>query len=243
MSQRNMLTVVAGLILLVGAGSIIFGSAKGRFASRERDKGAGQLVMVWATTGSNHQAPVSAADLSDWRSSNQVFEQVAAYAPGELKLTRQAGAESVRRASVSSNFFSVLGVTPRQGRDFISEEDRPGKEQVVILSSGLWQRRFGADPHMLGKSINLNGENYTVVGIMPEGFQFPDRTELWTPLALDARQLDRSTRFLNAVARLKPGVSLDEARRQMSLVARRLEQQYPETNSGWGVSLAPLSIP
>lgn len=242
MFGKTQLIAVAGFILLFGAGSFLFSGVRGRRSSPQAGPGAGRLVAVWGTTGGNREAPVSAADLSDWRSGGRVFEQVAAYVPGELKLAGAAGAGAVPRASVSADFFSLLGVTPSRGRDFHPEEDRPGRERVVILSHGLWRGRFAADPLLVGKSINLNDESYTVVGVMPEGFQFPARAELWTPLALDARQLDRSTRFLHVVARLKPGVSLDEARTQMSDIARRLQQQYPETNQGWGVSISPLDI-
>jgi putative ABC transport system permease protein len=242
--MKTRTVVLAALVLATSAATLFFSNAKTLVASHWTNTQNGQLVMVWGVIQSNEQAPSSMADLTDWKAANRVFEQLGAYVPGNIELTAQAKTESLRRASVSANFFSILGVKPQLGRDFIPAEDQPGAgAQVAIVSYELWQNRLNSNPAIVGKTIVLDHEDYTVIGVMPKGFQFPTSTDLWTPLGLDPRQLDRSTRFLNVVARLKPGVSLDQARTEMNGIARQLQQRYPETNNGWGINLAPLSVP
>ena len=233
--MKNRLLIVAALI--VAATTLIFSNAKARVTSQN-----GQVVMVWGVIASNKQAPSSMADLLDWKASNRVFEELGAYVPGNLELTTGGKSETVTRASVSANFFSILGVKPQLGREFIAAEDQPGGAQVVILSHDVWQNRLRSDPAVVGKTITLNHETYTVVGIMPRGFQFPASTEVWTPLALEPGQLDRSTRLLNVLARLKPGVSVDQAQAEMNDIARQLQQRHPDTNSGWGINLSLLNV-
>lgn len=231
--MKNRLLIVAAL--LVAVTTLIFSYAKARTQG-------GQVVMVWGVIASNKQAPSSMADLLDWKASNRVFEDLGAYVPGNVELSADGKSEQVSRASVSANFFSILGVKPQLGREFIAAEDQPGGAPVVILSYDVWQNRLHASPAVIGRTITLNHEAYTVVGIMPKGFQFPSSTGVWTPLALEPRQLDRSTRLLNVLARLKPGVSLDQAQADMNDIARQLQQRYPDTNKGWGVNLSLLNV-
>jgi putative ABC transport system permease protein len=140
---------------------------------------------------------------------------------------------------VTANFFSVLGVAPAHGRNFLPEEEQPGRNHVAVLSDGLWGRRFGADPNLIGRQIQLSGESYTVVGVMPPGFQFTQGIELWAPLTLDPAVANRPTGHnLSVIGRLKPGVSLAQAQASMGAIARQLEQQYPESNTGWGVGMS-----
>lgn len=229
---------------------MIFGSAKN--STREPQSGAGRVVMLWGSVGARDRVEVSAADFADWRELNHVFDGVAAFVPGKLSFTQGREPEQVARGSVSASFFSVLGVRPILGRDFLPAEDRPGKGQVVILSYGLWQRRFNSDPSIVGKAVSINHGQYTVVGVLPSdfqfprdgeippGFRFPQNIEAWTPLAFEPAQLNRSFRFLVVVARLKPDVSLEQAQADMDSVAHRLKQQYPRTNGSMDVKVVPV---
>ena len=208
-----------------------------------------RLVMVWQTnmqTGSL-QDPASFLNLVDWQQQNQVFEQIAAFMPRGISLTDIDEPEQLPGSFVSANLFPALGVTPTLGRTFLPDEDRPGGGRDVILSHGLWQRRFGGDPDIIGKALTLNGASHTVVGVMPADFQFPipgqfpiPPTQLWVPLAIDPGQENRGDRSLFAVGRLKSGVTAGQAQAEMTLIARRLEQQYPDANTGSGVKVVPL---
>src|SRR5689334_21462076 len=125
------------------------------------------------------------------------------------------------------------------GRVLNPEDDQPGRDAVAVLSQGLWKRRFGQDPEIIGREVKLNGVSFTVVGVMPQDFQFPDEeAEIWVPAGFSAKQLqDRRGKFISVIARLKPGIDLEQARTEMREISSRLEQQYPETNTGWGVKL------
>ncbi|MGH9852559.1 MAG: ABC transporter permease, partial [Blastocatellia bacterium] len=167
---------------------------------------------------------------------------IAAFSTPNFNLQSHDSPERVPGAAVTPEFFDVMGVPPRLGRAFHAGEDQLGNHRVVILSHELWQRNFGADPQIAGKSIPVNGENFTVVGVAPPGFRYPSRlTELWTPLALTPAQMaNRGSHFLNVIARLKPGVTLEQAQQQMSLIARRIEQQYADNQTNRGILLGLL---
>jgi putative ABC transport system permease protein len=237
------LIAVVTLALGIGANTAIFSLVNAvllrPLSYREPDR----LVSV---QGTNPQKGfkidrVSPADLADWREQNSVFEQLAASRDAQYNLTGRGEPELIFGYRFSADFFQLLGVNPILGRTFLPEEDRPGSPRVVVLSQRLWQRRFGSDPNIIGQAITLNGEPYTVIGVMPPGFQHPKLTELWTPLALDPSLMsDRRQRFLNVVARLRPGITPARAQAQMEQIARRLEQQYPETNTGQKVRVIGL---
>jgi putative ABC transport system permease protein len=182
---------------------------------------------------------VAPGNFLDWQKQNTVFEKLAAIRGFSYNLVDTGEPERLRGARVSAGLFEMLGVKPSQGRTFAAEEDQPGRDTVVILSHSLWQRRFGADPNILGRTLTLNAATYTIVGVMPPDFQFPDReTELFTPVAFDSKQADQhGAHYISAIGRLKPGVSIEQARTEMSAIAARLAQQYPDSNTGWGVSL------
>ncbi|HEX8140372.1 MAG TPA: ABC transporter permease [Pyrinomonadaceae bacterium] len=183
---------------------------------------------------------VAPGNFIDWQKQNTVFEKLAAVRGFPYNLV-DAGSEPerLRGARVSAGLFEMLGARPAQGRTFLAEEDQPGHDAVAILSHSLWQRRFGGDPNIVGRSISLNASSYTVIGIMPPTFQFPDReTEIWTPVAFDEKQAQQhGGHYISVVGRLKPGVTLAQAQTEMSAIAARLAQAYPDTNTGWGVSL------
>ncbi len=185
---------------------------------------------------------VSPADFHDWRNGNTVFQEIVAYRVRDVTLTEVGEPELARGAFVSADFFEALEVKTVRGRALLPEEDQPGRDQVAAIGHGLWRRRFGGDPNMVGATIKINGRAVTVTGVLPPSFDFPYGAEVWLPLALTPEQLRRrETRNLQALARLKPGVSVAQAQAEMSAISRRLEQQYPQTNAGLFAQVMPLS--
>jgi putative ABC transport system permease protein len=204
-----------------------------------------RLVALWSRLPNSPQrVRVNPADHRDLRSSNTVFEDVAlANAPQNFNLIGSGEPERLVAARLSSNLFPVLGVSPALGRTFTSNEEQGGNDRVVLLSDGLWRRRFGADPSIVGRTINLSGNPYEVVGVMRPDFQFPEREhQLWIPLTINPRLLAREITAYDhlAVARLKPGVRIEQARRDIAAIGARLEAEYPGTNRGVRVEVLPL---
>ena len=239
-------TIVAiiALALGIGANTAIFSVVNTVLLRPLPYKDPDRLVMVWednSKQGFPRDTP-AAANYIDWRNQNHVFEGMAAMVEISFNLTGAGDPERIDGQRVSANLFSLLGVEPQSGRAFLPEEDRPGANHVVIMSHGLWQRRFGADPAIIGKPINLNGESCTVVGVMPRGFQFPTRgDQLWIPIAFDAKEAgQRGSHYLEVIARLNPGITLQRAQAEMTTIAGRLEQQYPKTNASIGAVVTPL---
>ena len=198
---------------------------------------------------------VSAPNYLAWREANHVFEEIAAadeyrtvslaQAPDTSgQLTSTGSPEALRSAAVSLNYFRVLGVSPQFGRTFAEGEDRVGHEHVVILSHELWERRFGSDVSLIGSTIRLNRESYTVIGVMPANFRLLGFiAQLWTPLVLnsaDQAEAARKDRSLDLYARLKPGVTLEQARAEMITLGRRAEESFPAIEKGWGVGVRTL---
>lgn len=183
---------------------------------------------------------ISPGNFLDWQKQNTSFENLVAINGSAYNLVSgDVEPERLRGARVSAGLFELLGVKPAQGRTFIDAEDQPGHENVAILSGGLWKRRFGADPNIVGQSITLSASSYTVIGIMPATFGFPDRdTELWTPIAFTARQAQQhGSHYLSVIGRLKQGVTRQQADTEMSAIAARLAEQYPDSNAGWSTNV------
>ncbi len=201
-----------------------------------------RLVSIWMSQPSLgiNSIPASYPDLQDWREQSKVFEGIAFSQLGSLNLTGGDRAEKVTTASVSINLFDVLGVPPVIGRGFLPEEERWGNHRVLILGYGLWQRQFGGDPGIINREVQLDGTAFRVVGVAPQGFRFPSsnsQTQIWRPYSIppDSKP-QRFNRMINpVVARLKPGVSVEQADQEMKAIARRIEQSYPDTNSGYTV--------
>ncbi len=234
---------VIALALGIGANSAIFSVVNTVLLRPLPYKSPERLVMVWeeaAHLGFPKNTP-SPANFLDWRSQNTVFEAMAAMVERSFNLTGVGEPERFDGRRVSANLFGLLGVDAQLGRTFRPEEDQPGS-RVVILSHGLWQRRFGADPRVIGQSLSLNGESYTVVGVMPPSFQFPSRRDqLWVPMAFSSKEAaSRGNHYLEVIARIKPGVSLQQAQAEMGTIAARLAQQYPEENVRIGSVVTPL---
>ncbi|MEW6207031.1 MAG: ABC transporter permease [Acidobacteriota bacterium] len=185
---------------------------------------------------------VSAADFKDWREQTTAFQNIAAYRVRDVALTGANEPELVRGAFVSAEFFAALDISPDRGRALLADEDQPGRNQVAVLGYALWQRRFAGDPGILGASVTLDDRAVTIVGIMPESFDFPFGSELWMPLALTPQQMNqRGVRNLQVLAHLNPGVTRAEAQAEMTSVAKRLEQQYPQTNANVSAQVIPLA--
>jgi len=202
-----------------------------------------RLVSVPSTRPSRgiDRMTVSLPDYQDWKAQSRSFESWAALMQDSFVLTGAGEPRQLRGARVSAAFFNLLGIGPALGRGFLSEEEQPGRHRVAVLSHALWQQQFGSDPAVVGRSITMNGASFTVVGVAPAGFQYPDsKIEVWVPLAFSpGGGGDRESRFLRVIGRLKPGVTPARARREMEGIARRLEQTYAE-NKGVGVLIIPF---
>jgi predicted permease len=234
------LTAALVLALGIGANTAIFSVVYSVLLKPLAYRDPGRLAVAL------HEGslPVSPADFLDYRREVRAFDQMAAAQVWGVNLTGGDRAESVHGMQVTANLPAMLGVEPQFGRVFRPEEDQPGAGQLVVMSHGLWQRRFGADPRIVGQTVKLNGAPFTVIGVMPAEFHFAPfwatNAELWTPLTLDRRANDRGGRSLRVFARLRHGVSWAEAQAQMDAVARRLAEQYPATNAKLGITVLPL---
>ncbi|HST12601.1 MAG TPA: ABC transporter permease [Terriglobales bacterium] len=185
---------------------------------------------------------ISPGNFLDWQKQNTVFDKLAAINGSAYNFTSDAAdPERLRGARVSAGLFEMLGATPALGRTFREEEDQPG-QNLAILSSSLWKRRFSSDPNIIGQSVTLSATSYTVIGVMPPSFQFPDRdTELWTPVGFSAAQAQQhGAHYLSVIGRLKPGVTVEQANTEMSAIAGRLAEQYSGSNAGWSVYVSPM---
>ncbi len=241
-------TVVAvvSLALGIGANTAIFSVVNGVLLRPLPYPEPDRIVDVWhtppqASFPGQRIFSVSPANYLDWKQQSRSFEQMAIYQYAGFSLSNGGEPIRVTGAAVSSDLFSVLRSPVGRGRIFSAEEEQPGRDQVVVLGHGLWQRAFGASPDIVGRTVTLNSRGYTVIGVMPEGFEFPEEAELWVPLAWGAEERQtRSIHDYTVVARLKQGVALEQARAEMNTISSRLEQQYPEDNKGWGATVVPL---
>src|SRR5262249_50512638 len=246
----TLITVIT-LALGIGANTAIFSVVNAALLRPLPYEDPDRLVVIWGTHPQVGREEASLPDFVDWREQSQSFERMAATTWWSFSLTGGEEPERLIGTAVTADFFTLLGIKPVLGRGFLPEEFHRGARPVIVLSHGLWQRRFGSRSDLVGQAITLNGRDYTVVGIAPNHFQLPSkitpnhfwlpgRAELWLPLTMEPAQADRRGDFLAVVGRLKPGVSLAQARAEMNTITARLEQQYPQTNAGWGAGLAPL---
>jgi putative ABC transport system permease protein len=239
-------TIIAiiALALGIGANTAIFSVVNTVLLRPLPYKDPERLVMVWedATKSGYPRDTPAAANFVDWRDQSQNFEGMAAIADESFNLTGSGDPERLEGRRVSANMFPLLGVDPQIGRVFTAAEDQPGAQRVVVLSYALWQRRFGGDPGIIGQSLTLNGESHVVVGVMPARFQFPSSDDqAWVPIALTQQEAgNRNRHYLEVVGRLRPGVSLAQAQSEMSTIAARLQQQYPQSNAELGAVVQPL---
>jgi putative ABC transport system permease protein len=245
-------SIVAILTLALGIGvnTAIFSVINATLLARLPYQQPDRIVMVWENNrvaGFSHNV-VSPGNFLHWQEMNTVFEQIAAFTDFRANLTETGEPEQIPGQAVTTNLFSLLGVNAELGRTLIAEEGRPGKDDVVLLSHGLWQRRFGGDPNIVGKKITLNGARSEVVGVMPVGFQLlirqssytGEHAQFWSPIAFTPEQRVPIGRYLTAVAKLKPGVTPAQAQTQMDWIAADLAKQFPAADTNWGVQLVGL---
>ncbi|MGB4783851.1 MAG: ABC transporter permease [Candidatus Acidiferrum sp.] len=239
---------IATLALGIAANTTVFSAVNGWMLRPPRIKDHASVVVILSTNPAKvwgwDQNPVSVPDFIAWREQSHSFEDMVASQANDFALTGEGEPEWCNGARVSASYFQFLGVSAALGRTFLPGEDQPGRAQVVILSDGLWQRRFGSNPKVIGEAVRLNGDRYEVVGVMPKsyrlGYYGPD---LWTPLVFPPQSVlpaAREDRRLNVMARLKSSVSVETANAEMAGLAQRSEEAYPGTAKGWGATAMPL---
>jgi putative ABC transport system permease protein len=243
--KRPGFTVIAlvALALGIGANTAIFSLVNAvllrplPFAEPDR------LVWVWGNIkGGGNRASVSPLDFLDYRQQNNTFEEFAASMQLRLNYTGGGEPERLEASGVTGNYFQALGAKPAFGRTFLLENEKPGNDQVAILSYSLWQKRFAGDPAIINKAITLDGKSFAVLGVMPPDFSMPRAADVWVPMNFDieAGMKQRKAHFLRPIGRLKAGVTMAQAQADTDAIARRLEEQYPESNSGWNLRLVSL---
>jgi putative ABC transport system permease protein len=184
---------------------------------------------------------VAPATYLDWQTQAKSFEQLGAYEWEEVNLTGNREPEKVQASDVTANFFGLLGVQPKMGRPFLPEEEQPGKDQEIILSYGLWERRYASDPNILNKIVKVDGKCFTIVGVMDKGFDFPMPAEAWMPLALTVKQQsERNSRYIWVLGKLKPDTSVKQAAAEMGAIAQRESDAYPDAHKGWQLRVMPV---
>ncbi len=243
------LMIVTLLAVGLGANTAIFSVVKAVLLEPLPYESPDRLVMIWATKKAQ-TAPVSYPNFKDWRNQNQSFEDIGVFDYTAFNLSGAGAPERLAGTMVSAGLFEILGVQPELGRTLHPEEDMPGAPPVVLMSHRLWRHRFSMDPHIFGKSITLDGEPFTVIGVMPPGFAIPspwlrgEKMDLWMshhiPQVNKPLLSKRGSHLLLAIGRLKEGFTIGQAQEEMNVIARQLEKQYPDTNMETGVRVSPL---
>ena len=235
-------TTVAVLALALGIGantaifSVVYATLLAPLPYRQPDR----IVMVWSKVN-GHRNGISAGDYLDWKRQNSVFESIAAWSGRQMSLSASSShPEEVQAEPCTPGFLEVLGQPLLLGRDFLPEEGQLGKEHEVILTYKLWKNRFGADRGILGRQIRLDGDPYTVVGVLAPGATDRVQSELYVPIAFHPEQINHEFHWLLAMARLKPGVTIAQASADMESVTKHIADVYPKSNQGWGATVEPL---
>lgn len=242
-------TIIAILALALGIGatSAIFSLVNTVVLKPLPFEDQEKLVLIWETdkASGNDQMEVSYQNFLDWRKQNRVFDQIAIIPSVNFDwaLKGKEEPQQVTGIFVSANFFSLLGTKPLLGRDFVLEDEKEGANPVAIISQGLWQRQFGKDKNVIGQKLILEGDSVEIIGVMPQNFNFPSGVEIWVPLISSPGDWtqQRGFRVSRAIARLKGGVTIEKAQVDMDVIAKQLEQEYPDANKGAGVRLISLT--
>src|SRR2546423_151744 len=250
MRKSPMVTLVAVISLALGisANTVIFSVVNAILLKSLPFHEPERIVLVWGNTPAEgkDRSQVSATDVDDWRQQNAVFEEVTTYGGWSATLLGEGEPEIIYGIQVGDGYFSMMKAMPLLGRTLLPEEQEDGKAFVIVLGYGLWQRRFGGDPAVVGQKISLSGKPYTVVGVLAADFQplptslVEPRGEFYRPVAEPRDENERSSRHLRAIARLKPGVTIEQAQAEMNVITGRLEQLHPRDNTGYGVRLVSL---
>ncbi len=228
---------VLTLALGIGANTAIFSFVNAVLLEPLPFSHPEQIMQVWEKPPDGNRNEISTLTFLDWKNQNTVFEAMAAQTGGSMTLTGGDIPAELRVARVSTPYFSIFRAKPLLGRTFAPDEDQPGRQHEVVLSHRIWENRFGADPGMIGRSIGLNGESYTVIGVMPPGTFDRMWQDIWVPLAFEPKDMTRDFHWMISWARLKPGVTLEQARQQMKAIAARIEHDYPQSNKGWSATV------
>src|SRR5579863_9697286 len=234
-------TIIAllALTLGIGANTAIFSVVYGALIAPMPYPNPDQLVMVWSHVNDNNNG-VSAGDYLDWKRESRVFQDLGAWNGGAFSLSISGHPEMVQTRIQTPGFNNMMGLPFTLGRDFLPEEGEVGKDKVTIMTHHFWESRFGSDPHIIGQQIRLNGEQYTVVGVLAAGQ--PDRldTAMFVPLAFKPEQINHDFHFILVMGRLKDGVTLKQANADMESVTKHIAEVYPKSNKNWGASVEPL---
>ncbi len=243
-AARNLLrsrgfAAVAALTLTIGIGAntAIFSVIDTILLRPLPYRDPGQLVRLYETEAAPGTYPFAAPDFLDWRAQNKTFQDMSLFGwLNDMNLSGEGRPDHVLAVPTQANFFGLLGAQPILGRTWLPGEDQSGKDQVAILSYGLWREHFAGDPGVVGRTIALNSQKYTIVGVMPASFRYPFQTQMWIPLDMDFKSWmgQRGNHWVNAIGRLKPGVSLHRARADLKLISGRLEKAYPDSNDKVG---------
>jgi predicted permease len=241
---------IIALALGIGANTAIFSVINAVMIRPLPYRDASRLMAVWEDNRArgNHQNVISPANFMDWKEQNDVFEDMAALYDTRFNLSGVADPEEIPGQRVTLNMFDLLGAQAMLGRTLEADDAEPSRQDSVVLSYGLWQRRFGGDKDVVGKTVQLNANVFTVVGVMPPDFQLffkgasltGNRAEIWAPMMFGNDDRVRRGRYATAVARLKDGGARQQAQQQMDSIAAALENQYPDFNTGWGISVIPF---
>jgi putative ABC transport system permease protein len=245
MARRPALSaiIVLTVALGIGANTAIFSLVNTVLLRPAPYPDAGRLTMVWEQQLERTDAirPVRPANFFEWKDRVRAFESIAWSRDGMFALTGAGEPESITGYRFSANMLDVLGVQPAFGRGFTPDDDRPGAPGVVLLSDPLWKRRFAGDPAILGRTLTLNGQPHTVIGVMPPAFKHPQRADLWVPIALTPGQAgSRTNTMLRIVARLRPGVTAEDAKAELMPIYQEMAQRYLNTNKGLTPTVAPM---
>jgi len=236
------LVAIATLAVGIGGNTAIFSFVDGALLKPLPYADPDRIVQVLEKPPGGGRNGISTLNYLDWQKSNTVFEYMAARTGGSVTLTGINDPLQLRGSRVSAHYFDIFGVKAALGRTFTEGEDQPGKEHVAILSHALWQSQFGSDPNVIGRSILLDGMPHIVIGVLPGGGVF-DRwySQIWRPLAFEPQNMTRNFHWFGALAKLKRGVTLEQARAQMDAIGARIAHDYPDSNKGWGVAVDRFS--
>src|SRR5262245_38031061 len=237
------------LALGIGANTAIFSVVNGVLLKPLPYREPEQMIRLFESSRTQPKCPMARGNFRDYRDQNTTLAGLALYTRRDVELSQDDKPERLAGLGVTAGFFDLLGVRPLLGREFDRENELPNNSSVVILTHALWQRRFNSDPGVVGRSVTLSGRPFTVVGVMPPGVQHVggdyrsmphgETVDMWRPLEVPP-QAARGAHFCNAIGRLKPGVSLEQATAELNVIAGRLAEQYPNTNQGWRIATRPL---